>query len=95
MPPAAAFMASSAGARRQGLEKSKFARVVRRVMEDDEPDVLEIGVKRKTMLAVLKARRRRMVQCRSIPFGILSYALFLWAMFVHVNVSTSFDVERG
>jgi hypothetical protein len=95
MPPAAAFIASSAGARKNAFEKSKFARVVRRVIEEDEPDVLEIGVKRKTMLAVLKARRRRMVQCRSIPFGLLSYSLFLWAMFVHVNVSTSFDIERG
>jgi len=95
MPPAAAFIASAAGARRNALEKTKSGRVVRRVIEEDEPDVLEIGVKRKTMLAVLKARRRRMVQCRSIPFGITSYALFLWALFIHVNVQTSFDVERG
>jgi hypothetical protein len=53
------------------------------------------GVSRKLLVATLKRRSRRARHCRSLPVSFFFFSLFIWAMFVHVNVGNSFDVERG
>jgi hypothetical protein len=123
MPPAAAFIASSAGMRRNAtIQRGKAAQAAAAAAAADaadaddadagagaaveparnavfssttEDEVLARGVERSLLLAVLKARRRRAAQCRSLPPALLFYALFILAMCSHVRVPTSFDIERG
>jgi len=116
MPPAAAFIASAAGARRAAtIERGKAAAAAGHEADADDADdadagassgagagasasadeLLATGVDRALLLSVLKARRRRAAQCRSLPPAVLFYAIYILAMCTHVSVPASFDVERG
>ena len=53
------------------------------------------GIDRKLFVSVLKRRSRRARHCRTLPLSALFYALFIWAMLIHVDVSPSYDMERG
>ena len=116
MAPAAAYIASAAGARREATVERGARLAAERAASGgaaaappgtlggggfsgsshvDADGVLELGVDRTLLLAVLKARRRRAAQCRSLPLAVLAYCIFLWALTTHVRVPQHFAAERG
>jgi hypothetical protein len=104
MPPAAAFIASRAGALRAAADarrrdggapaSASAAAAAEAIAAAAEDDPVSRGVRRELVLQVLKQRRRRMHQCRSLPLALVAYGLFVWAVWLHVSVQKCFDFER-
>jgi hypothetical protein len=95
---AAASAASASYSASGSAAQGSFAAAQGGRMEDEEARIASEGmngVSRKVLVATLKRRSRRARHCRSLPLSFLFFALFIWAMFVHVNIGNSFDVERG
>lgn len=66
-------------------------------LEDNDTNANDAihAIDRKLFVSVLKRRSRRARHCRTLPLSALFYALFIWAMLIHVDVSPSYDMERG
>ena len=108
MPPAAGFISSRAGASRAAADarhrdggasapasaSAAAAAAAAAIAAAAEDDPVSRGVRRELVLQVLKQRRRRMHQCRSLPLALVAYGLFVWAVWLHVSVQKCFDFER-
>lgn len=57
--------------------------------------VLTAGMDRALFVDSLKRSRDRVRHCRSVPFSVLLYALFITDICLHVSVGSSYDLEQG
>jgi hypothetical protein len=57
--------------------------------------VLEQGIDRGMFITSLKRSRDRIRHCRSVPFSVLMYALFIVDIVLHGGVPAAYDVEQS
>ena len=51
------------------------------------------GIERLMFVAALKKNRDRIRHCRTVPFSVLTYALYATALLLHVTIGLSYDFE--
>ena len=51
------------------------------------------GIERLVFVAALKKNRDRIRHCRTVPFSVLTYALFITALLLHVTIGFGYDFE--
>lgn len=57
--------------------------------------VITEGMERDLFIESIKRSRDRMRHCRSVPFSVLMYALFITDICLHGTVGTAYDLEQG